>query len=44
MTQAFYSSVGPHGHVSPLDLILGTAGLKTLPHVDGHTVNLIYTA
>ena len=42
--QAFYSSVGPHGHVSPLDLILGTAGLKPLPHVDGHTVNLIYTA
>lgn len=42
--QAFYSSVGPHGHVSPLDLILGTAGLKALPHVNGHTVNLIYTA
>ncbi len=42
--QAFYASVGPHGHVSPIDLILGTAGLKALPHVDGQTVNLIYTA
>lgn len=30
--------------MSPLDLILGTAGLKALPHVNGHTVNLIYTA
>ena len=42
--QAFYASVGPHSHVSPVDLILGTAGLKALPHVDGQTVNLIYTA
>ena len=41
---AFHQSVGPHGHVSPLDLILGTAGLKPLPGVDGQTVNLIYTA
>ena len=42
--QSFYASVGPHGHVSPIDLILGTAGLKALPHIDGQTVNLIYTA
>ena len=41
---AFHSSVGPGGHVSPLDLILGTAGLKALPTVDGQMVNLIYTA
>jgi sec-independent protein translocase protein TatC len=41
---AFHHSVGAHGHVSPLDLILGTAGLKPLPVVDGETVNLIYTA
>ncbi len=41
---AFHGSVGPGGHVSPLDLILGTAGLKPLPGVDGQTVNLIYTA
>ena len=41
---AFHQSVGPGGHVSPLDLILGTAGLKPLPGVDGPTVNLIYTA
>jgi sec-independent protein translocase protein TatC len=41
---AFHQSVGPGGHVSPLDLILGTAGLKPLPGVDGQTVNLIYTA
>lgn len=41
---AFHASVGPHGHVSPIDLILGTAGLKALPHIDGQTVNLIYTA
>src|SRR5690606_14534588 len=27
-----------------IDLILGTAGLKALPHIDGQTVNLIYTA
>lgn len=41
---AFHQSVGPGGHVSPVDLILGTAGLKPLPGVDGQTVNLIYTA
>ncbi|MFO0411821.1 MAG: twin-arginine translocase subunit TatC, partial [bacterium] len=41
---AFHQSVGPHGHVSPLDLIMGTAGLIPLPGVDGQTVNLIYTA
>ena len=41
---AFHGGVGPHGHVSPLDLILGTAGLKALPAVNGETVNLIYTA
>lgn len=41
---AFHTAVGPGGHVSPLDLILGTAGLKPLPVVDGQMVNLIYTA
>ncbi|MFN3931458.1 MAG: twin-arginine translocase subunit TatC [Brevundimonas sp.] len=41
---AFHTSVGPGGHVSPLDLILGTAGVKPLPVVDGQMVNLIYTA
>ena len=41
---AFHSAVGPGGHVSPLDLILGTVGLKALPVVDGQMVNLIYTA
>lgn len=41
---AFHASVGPGGHVSPLDLILGTAGLKPLPGIDGDTVDLIYTA
>jgi sec-independent protein translocase protein TatC len=41
---AFPASVGPGGHVSPIDLILGTAGLKALPHIDGQTINLIYTA
>ncbi|HZW15002.1 MAG TPA: twin-arginine translocase subunit TatC [Brevundimonas sp.] len=41
---AFHTAVGPGGHVSPLDLILGTAGLKALPVVDGQMVNLIYTA
>ena len=41
---AFHGAVGPGGHVSPLDLILGTAGLKPLPTVDGQMVNLIYTA
>jgi sec-independent protein translocase protein TatC len=41
---AFHAAVGPGGHVSPIDLILGTAGLKALPHIDGQTINLIYTA
>lgn len=41
---AFHSALAPGAHVSPLDLILGTAGLKPLPEVDGATVNLIYTA
>ena len=41
---AFHTALGPGGHVSPLDLILGTAGLKPLPVVDGQMVNLIYTA
>lgn len=41
---AFHQTVGPHGHVSPIDLILGAAGLKPLPQVDNQTVNLIYTA
>lgn len=41
---AFHASLPPGGHVSPLDLIMGTAGLKPLPHIDGQTVNLIYTA
>ncbi|WP_312126690.1 twin-arginine translocase subunit TatC [Brevundimonas sp.] len=44
---AFFQSVGTaggHGAVSPFDLILGTAGLKALPHVDAEQVKLIYTA
>ncbi|WP_374515012.1 twin-arginine translocase subunit TatC [Brevundimonas sp.] len=43
---AFHQAAGGGGHasVSPLDLILGTAGLKPLPLIDGQTVNLIYTA
>jgi len=43
---AFHTAAGGVGHtaVSPLDLILGTAGLKPLPVIDGQTVNLIYTA
>jgi sec-independent protein translocase protein TatC len=41
---AFHQAVGPHGHASPWDLILGTAGLAPVPHVDGQTVQLIYTA
>ena len=41
---AFHHALAPGAHVSPLDLILGTAGLKALPDVDGATVNLIYTA
>ena len=43
---AFHQAAGggSHASVSPLDLILGTAGLKPLPVIDGQTVNLIYTA
>src|SRR5690606_3171399 len=43
---AFHQAAGGghHAAVSPLDLILGTAGLKPLPVIDGQTVNLIYTA
>lgn len=43
---AFHAAAGggAHAAVSPLDLILGTAGLKPLPLIDGQTVNLIYTA
>ncbi|WP_333592764.1 twin-arginine translocase subunit TatC [Brevundimonas sp.] len=43
---AFHAAAGggAHAAVSPLDLILGTAGLKPLPHTSGETVNLIYTA
>ena len=43
---AFHQAAGggAHAAVSPLDLILGTAGLKALPVVDGQMVNLIYTA
>jgi len=43
---AFHTAAGGGAHpaVSPLDLIMGTAGLKPLPLVDGQTVNLIYTA
>tara|TARA_R110001606_G_scaffold71247_13_gene163583 strand:+ start:127 stop:999 length:873 start_codon:yes stop_codon:yes gene_type:complete len=41
---AFHQNLAPGTHVSPLDLILGTAGLKALPFVDGQMVELIYTA
>lgn len=43
---AFHAAAGGGAHpaVSPVDLIMGTAGLKPLPHVQGETVNLIYTA
>lgn len=41
---AFFQAMGTDGGVSPLDLILGTAGLKPLPHIDGDAVKLIYTA
>ena len=41
---AFHESLVPGTHVSPLDLILGTAGLKAIPVVDGQMVKLIYTA
>ena len=35
---------GGHAAVSPVDLILGSAGLRPLPETPGETVNLIYTA
>lgn len=41
---AFFQALGADGGVSPLDLILGTAGFKPLPHIDGEAVKLIYTA
>lgn len=43
---AFHAAAGGGAHpaVSPVDLILGTAGLKALPTTAGETVNLIYTA
>ena len=41
---AFFQSVGADGHVSPLDLIMGTAGIKPLPIIAGDDVKLIYTA
>lgn len=43
---AFHEAAGggSHSNVSPLDLILGTAGLVPLPSVGDQTVNLIYTA
>src|SRR5690606_5017424 len=42
---AFHQAAGGGHHpaMSPLDLIMGTAGLKALPLIDGQTVNLIYT-
>ena len=44
VSAAFHQTVGPHGHVSPFNLILGTAGLIPVPDVDHNTVKLIYTA
>lgn len=44
VSAAFHTTVGPHGHVSPFSLILGTAGLIPVPDVDHNTVKLIYTA
>jgi sec-independent protein translocase protein TatC len=42
---ALHAASGGDGHgVSPLDLILVTAGLRDSPAVDGQTVDLIYTA
>ncbi|WP_292053131.1 MULTISPECIES: twin-arginine translocase subunit TatC [unclassified Brevundimonas] len=40
----FQSAGGGHPSVSPIDLILGTAGAIPLPHVDDESVRLIYTA
>lgn len=44
VSAAFHQAVGPHGHVSPFDLILGTAGLIPVPDIDHQSVKLIYTA
>lgn len=41
---AFREAAGPGGAVSPFDLILGTAGFKAIPGVEGQTVDLIFTA
>ncbi len=40
----FREAAGPGGSVSPVDLILGTIGLKGVPHVDGQAIRLIFTA
>lgn len=40
----FHEAAGLDGSVSPIDLILGTAGLIRVPQGDGETVNLIFTA
>jgi len=44
VSAAFHQMVGAHGHVSPFDLILGTARLIPVPAVDDQSVKLIYTA
>ena len=44
VSAAFHQTVGAHGHVSPFDLILGTARLIPVPAVDHQSVKLIYTA
>ena len=44
VSAAFHQTVGAHGHVSPFDLILGTAHLIPVPDVDHQSVKLIYTA
>ncbi|MNC37039.1 Sec-independent protein translocase protein TatC [compost metagenome] len=44
VSAAFYQTVGAHGHVSPFDLILGTARLIPVPDVDHQSVKVIYTA
>lgn len=42
---AFHEAAGGgHSNVSPIDLILGTAGLRPLPETASSSVNLIYTA
>lgn len=44
VSAAFHQTVGAHGHLSPFDLILGTARLIPVPAVDDQSVKLIYTA